>query len=135
MFTAASKYAQAILDIARRGIELPGRNGANVGFVFFVPEPIIIQFGADGLELKQYAPPPFRVRGYEILSIYEHRGGIFPADDMARPEDPAEGAVQAADLGVVHVGVIRENVEPCEAIGCGRVAEQMYSRSVLYLLI
>jgi hypothetical protein len=42
ILTAPAKDTQSILNISGRGIQLPGGDRTYIGFVFFIPEQVII---------------------------------------------------------------------------------------------
>ena len=121
-FAAAAEDAEAVLDIARGGVKLAGGDGAYVRAVLFVPEKVVVKLGTDRFYLDDH---PSQVRGLvclEIFTIDEDGGCIGRSGEiMSGEEDPPEGAVQGADLCIVHIYIVGEDIQPFKNVPGDRI--------------
>src|ERR1700754_3753388 len=111
-FAAAAEDAETVLDIARGRIKLAGGDGTYVCAVLFIPEKVVVELAADRFSLDDH-PSEVRVLVcIERFTIDEDRGCIGrPGKIMSGKEDPPEGTVQGADLRIVHIQIVREDIQ------------------------
>ena len=123
-FAAAAEDTEAVLDIARGGVKLAGGDGTYVRTVLFIPEKVVVELGADRFYLDNH---PSQVRALGCLEIFtiDEDGGCIGRSGKITPgkEDPPEGAVQGADLRIVHIYIVGEDIQPFKNIARDRIQQ------------